>query len=135
LKKVYLNGTKDGGAGVGHGGWLNTYYIYDAKGNLRCVLQPEGSRQYVGYIGSGNIPAALLNEQTFRYEYDSRNRITLKKVPGGDTCEYVYDSRDRLIMKRDAYLRSQNVWLVNRYDNLNRLAPFASIKVVMYTFM
>jgi RHS repeat-associated protein len=113
LKKVQLSTTP----GTGHVGWLCTYYVYDDLGNLRFVLQPRA----VELInGSWTISSAIAGELCFRYEYDSRNRMIIKKVPGAGEVWMVYDARDRLVMSQDSALRSQHKWLVTVYDSKNR---------------
>jgi RHS repeat-associated protein len=119
LKKVQLKALKDDGTGKNHDDWLCTYYIYDDLNRLRAVIQPEGVKLLSG-TGWAFTPT-LLNEQTFRYEYDHRSRMTMKKVPGAGEVYMVYDTRDRLIMTQDANMRSGTVkWLVIKYDGLNR---------------
>ncbi|MFT3982217.1 MAG: DUF6443 domain-containing protein [Ferruginibacter sp.] len=120
LKKVQVSGSGDNGAGVGHTtDWLCTYYIYDDLDNLRCVVQPEGVRSLNG--GNWSFNSTVLAEQCFRYEYDSRNRMILKKVPGAAEVYMVYDNRDRLVMMQDGNMGSGTVkWLVTKYDALNR---------------
>lgn len=121
LKKVQLTATADAGSGSGYPGWLCTYYIYDDFNNLRCVIQPEGVKTLsqngwvIDYSSSG-----LAAEQCFRYEYDKRNRMIRKKIPGAGEVWMVYDKRDRLIMTQDAKLRQQGKWLYTFYDDLNR---------------
>lgn len=121
LKKVQLTATADNGSGSSYTGWLCTYYIYDVVGNLRCVVQPRGVELLVA--NGWNITALnndILNEQCFRYEYDYRDRMIMKKVPGADEVYMVYDARDLLVMWQDANLRYQNKWMVTLYDGLNR---------------
>jgi RHS repeat-associated protein len=118
LKKVQLTAALENGGGSGYTGWLSTYYIYDDLDNLRCVVQPRGVELLIA--NSWNIAAlssAILNEQCFRYEYDERNRMIMKKVPGAGDVYMVYDQRDRLVMTQDANLRAQNKWLVTLYEN------------------
>jgi len=118
LKKVQLTVTADNGNGSGHMGWLSTYYIYDDLNNLRCVIQPEGVNTLVQ--NSWSLTATILNEQCFRYEYDERSRMSMKKVPGAGDVYMIYDSRDRLVFTQDANLRGSNQWLTTLYDVLNR---------------
>lgn len=121
MKKVQLTATADDGTGRSHDNWLCTYYIYDDLNNLRCVIQPESVK-----ILTGNgwvLTTELLAEQCFRYEYDQRNRMIMKKVPGAGEVNMVYDQRDRLVMTQDANMRTGTVkWLVTKYDLLNRPA-------------
>jgi RHS repeat-associated protein len=120
LKKVQVGSTGDDGSGADHGNnWLCTYYIHDNLGRLRCVIQPQGVRQ----INSSWLPnAATLNEHCFRYEYDERGRMIMKRMPGVALGEIymVYDARDRLVMMQDGNMRVNNKWMVTKYDGLNR---------------
>jgi RHS repeat-associated protein len=115
LKKVQLSSAP----GTGHIGWLCTYYVYDYLDNLRFVIQPRA----VELINTGSawtISAGIAGELCFRYEYDSRNRMARKKIPGAAEVWMVYDTRDRLVMTQDSLLRSQQKWLFTRYDAINR---------------
>ncbi|MBV4359100.1 DUF6443 domain-containing protein [Pinibacter aurantiacus] len=123
LKKVLLSaGAKDlDGAGHGYSGWLNTYYVYDDVGNLRCIIQPKGVELLIA--SSWNIAALggdILNEQCFRFEYDQRRRMIVKQVPGAGPKYMIYDTRDRLVMQQDSLQRQQGKWFVTVYDNFNR---------------
>jgi RHS repeat-associated protein len=119
LKKVQLT-TTDDGSGSGFTGWLSTFYIYDYLSNLRCVIQPVGVA--VLAANGWTLNPTLLAEQCFRYEYDQRNRMIVKQVPGAGAAYMVYDVLDRSVMTQDANLRSpgQQKWLVTTYDILNR---------------
>ncbi len=119
LKKVQLTAT-DNGSGSGYPGWLCTYYIYDILNNLRCVVQPAGVQTLSTNGWSMTATSTLLSEQCFRYEYDQRNRLVMKQVPGAQPTYMVYDNIDRLIMTQDANMRSTSKWLVTVYDNFNR---------------
>jgi RHS repeat-associated protein len=123
LKKVQLKAAADNGNGTGHANWLCTYFIYDNFNLLRAVIQPRGV-ELLGQYG-WNMTALngdILKEQCFRYEYDNRRRLILKKVPGTGVVQMVYDARDRLVMTQDANmaLPAKKQWLINRYDDLNR---------------
>lgn len=87
--------------------WLKTRYCYDDFGLLCCVLQPLASDP-----GS--------TEYCFYYKYDSRQRLTDKKVPGSDWVYMVYDARDRLVLTSDGNSRISNKWYYTKYDELNR---------------
>ncbi|MGN6437290.1 MAG: DUF6443 domain-containing protein [Agriterribacter sp.] len=122
LKKVQLLTTvSDDGSGSGHDNWMCTYYIYDDFGNLRCVVQPKG----VDLIKATWVltDANILGGVCFRYEYDERNRMIMKKVPDADPEYMVYDVRDRLVMSQNGKQRniSPKVWMNYIYDDLNRL--------------
>jgi RHS repeat-associated protein len=122
LKKVQLTALPDDGTGTDYTNWLCTYYIYDDMGNLRGAIQPSGVNTLVGNGWNTTSPSNLLDDQFFRYEYDQRNRMVMKKVPGAGEVYMVYDNLDRLVMTQDANMRngSTKKWMVTVYDILNR---------------
>ena len=121
LKKVQLMASADNGSGSGHTGWLCTYYIYDDLKQLRAVIQPEGVKLLEQYAWDVNaLSGNILTEQCFRYEYDNRNRMTRKKVPGAGEVWMVYDMRDRLVMTQDRNQNEALKWMYTKYDALNR---------------
>ncbi len=123
LKKVQavagtsnLNGLTD---------WALTYYIYDDLGNLRFVFQPELSRTLHQNADTYVVTTGDLTNFAFQYKYDLRNRMTEKRVPGGDWVYMVYDSRDRIVLKQDGNQRAGatnaiKYWTFTKYDELNR---------------
>lgn len=112
LKKVQAaNSVTDG-----HTGWLCTYYIYDDFNQLRFVMSPKATEAYLG----NTAVSSFADELCFRYEYDSRHRMSIKKVPGAAEVWMVYDARERLVMIQDGNLRSSGKWLITVYDVLNR---------------
>lgn len=121
LKKVQLYASPDTGTGKGHFGWLCTYYIYDHLNQLRGVIQPKGVELLAAngwdLSYSSNI---VLIEQCFRYAYDSRGKMIMKKVPGAGIVQMIYDARDRLVMVQDSVMRVAHQWLFTQYDDLNR---------------
>jgi hypothetical protein len=120
LKKVQFTAPADNGTGSGYDGWLCTYYVYDDHNNLRLVIQPKGVELLSNSSWSGATLNNILAEQCFRYEYDSRDRMVRKKVPGAGEVWMVYDQWDRLVLTQDANLRINNKWLLTKYDQLNR---------------
>ena len=121
LKKVQLTAAADTGTGKGYSGWLCTYYIYDQFNRLRCVVQPKGVELLAANGWSMSYASGvILNEQCFRYEYDGRGRMIIKKVPGAGTVYMIYDARDRLVMTQDSVIRAAHQWLYTQYDGLNR---------------
>ncbi|MHA4847811.1 DUF6443 domain-containing protein [Flavitalea antarctica] len=121
LKKVQLVASADNGAGQNHDGWLCTYYVYDDLSKLRSVIQPRGVELLIQNGWDINSLAGdILKEQCFRYEYDARGRMVMKKVPGAGEVWMVYDRWDRLIMTQDANLRQGKFWLTTKYDEFNR---------------
>jgi len=118
MKKVQV----DASPGNSYTGWLCTYYVYDIYNNLRLVIQPKGVKRLTtnGWIISSTINTDVLNELCFRYEYDSKNRMSIKKMPGAAEVYMVYDKWDRLVLTQDGNMRSANKWIFTKYDYLNR---------------
>jgi RHS repeat-associated protein len=126
LKKVQ---SKKGVTDLNNGDvWLSTYYIYDDYNLLRYVLQPKLVKTIL-QSDSYNPSASDLDELAFCYEYDDRDRIISKKVPGAGKELTVYDARDRVVMTQDANMRqaSQKKWLYTTYDELNRVVSTGMI--------
>ena len=97
----------------------DTYYVYDAAGNLRYVLPPAASAGLSG--GSWTMASsAVLQQFAYYYEYDSRARCTRKQLPGCDYVTMTYDTNDRLVTSQDGNQRLSNVSTYYEYDNLGR---------------
>ncbi len=64
--------------------------------------------------------ATHLNNWAFQYEYDERQRMIEKKVPGAEKIYMVYDKRDRLVLTQDGNQRIANKYTFTKYDQLNR---------------
>lgn len=108
--------------------YAQTYYIYDDLNNLACVLPPEAVKVIIKtptsdyFNQSDATKESFLRRWSFRYTYDSRNRMAQKQVPGADAVYMVYDNRDRLILTQDGALRATGTkyWSFTKYDELNR---------------
>jgi RHS repeat-associated protein len=116
LKKVQLFSS----GLTAHGGWLCTYYIYDDFNQLRFVLQPRAVELINNGTSTWTVTPSIADELAFRYEYDQRHRMVIKKVPGAGEEWMVYDARDRVVMTQDTVLRRQYKWKFILYDDLNR---------------
>ena len=118
LKKVQLWPSP----AAGPSGWLNTYYVYDTLTNLRFVIPPAGVQwlQSNGWSFAASGGAQMASNLCFRYEYDYRRRMIIRKVPGAGEVWMVYDVRDRLVMTQDSNMRVLGKWLTNQYDVENR---------------
>lgn len=103
--QVVLKRTYD--AGVKH----DTYYVYDAYGNLTYVIPPKAD---------GSITTAVLNDLCYQYKYDYRNRLVEKKLPGKEWESIVYDKLNRVVLTQDANLKVTNKWLFTKYDAFSR---------------
>ncbi|SFW21376.1 RHS repeat-associated core domain-containing protein [Sinomicrobium oceani] len=104
---------------------IDTYYIYDASGNLRFVLPPKLSALFENEISQGNqinynTQSEELNESAYIYEYDALKRCIYKKLPGCAPVYFEYDRADQLIFSQDGGLRINNGWLFSVPDILGR---------------
>jgi RHS repeat-associated protein len=116
LKKVQLADNPSSG----HAGWLSTYFVYDDLSRLRMVIPPKGVDMVQGNNWNLAVSQLLMDELCFNYDYDDRNRVVAKHIPGAGVEEMVYDKRNRLIMSRDSIMRANGYWMVTKYDELNR---------------
>ncbi len=99
-----------------------THYVYDDFGLLRYVISPKAStalNAQSGNIGNSNDNQTI-KDLCYYYEYDSRKRMALKKLPGAEPVYMVYNKRDQLVLTQDGNLRNDNDWLFTKYDVLNR---------------
>ena len=104
----------------GYNGWLSTYYVYDELNLLRFVLSPKATRVVYGNNWNISTDTTTISQLCFRYEYDWRDRMIAKKVPGAGWVYMAYDLRDRLAYTQDANMRNRNQWLTTLYDGENR---------------
>ncbi len=118
LKKVQIGSTASDFSG--YTGWLSTYYVYDELNQLRFVLSPKAVRIVYGHSWNLAADTTTISELCFRYEYDGRQRMVAKKVPGAAWQYMVYDARDRMVFSQDGNLRNRNWWEATLYEGLNR---------------
>jgi len=106
---------------------LETYSVYDDRGLLRYVLSPEASAQ----VGNP-VNETFLRRFAYYYEYDSKGRQILKRLPGCDPIYMVYDKKDRLVMSQDGKQRAQNSdkWSYSLYDNQNRVVETGEVVII-----
>lgn len=84
--------------------FIDTYYVYDDRGNLVFVLPPEAN--------DGTSPLA------FKYTYNCRNQLIKKQVPDAGKTEFWYEAnRDLLVATQDA---TGNLMLTE-YDDYGRV--------------
>jgi RHS repeat-associated protein len=91
-----------------------TYYVYDAFGNLTYVIPPLVT----------NVSTEL-DGLCYQYKYDNRNRLVEKKLPGKQWEYIVYDKLDRVVATGPAYnpyggSDTNKSWLLTKYDVFNR---------------
>ncbi|UOU99885.1 DUF6443 domain-containing protein [Chryseobacterium daecheongense] len=99
----------------------DTYYIYNEFNQIAFIIPPKASESIKSLAPESIIQDAVL-EECYQYRYDKRMRLVEKKLPGKGWEYMVYDKADRLILSQDANLRSQNKWLLTKYDGFGRVA-------------
>jgi RHS repeat-associated protein len=94
----------------------DTYYVYDVYGNLTYVLPPKAE---------GDTGSNVLDELCYQYQYDYRNRLVAKKLPGKQWEYMVYDKLDRVVATGPAFSPFSDEtgagWLITKYDVFNRV--------------
>jgi|GEM_PF-981452 len=58
----------------------------------------------------------FLDKWAFQYKYDSRQRMSEKRVPGSGWVYMVYDELNRLVATQDANQRDDHQWVYTKYD-------------------
>jgi RHS repeat-associated protein len=108
LTRKFLNGSS--------GQNVDTYNVYDDYGQLVVVVPP-------GALTISNTTATVVNDLTFQYKYDNKNRLVVKKIPGANPQKFYYDSRDLLVLTQDGnmYAESGAKHLATLYDDLGRV--------------
>ena len=99
--------------------FCDTYYIYDARGNLLAVLPPLAADQ-MRREGTELDLSLELGELAYAYFYDDRGRCVAKKLPGKDICFYAYDTTDTPVLHQTPWLRERGLWAFEITDSWGR---------------
>ena len=103
--------------------WLETWYAYDEKGQLRYVFPPELTQEN----GFWENPEGV-EKYAWRFNYDKEGRMVGQKVPGCEPVTYKYDPfYDRLLEMQDGALREKGESIVFTYDKQGRLQNTALV--------
>lgn len=94
------------------GGRVDTYYVYDDYGLLRAVLPARISISLV----KGDVDADRINQYAYLYQYDTRDRLVAKKLPGVEWKTMEYDDKDRLVSEQDGVQRKDGEKTFHLYD-------------------
>jgi len=106
--------------------FAETHYVYDARGMLRLVIQPEGVNRLAQALVTGTTRyqvgygSDFARRWCFAYRYDERGRMSEKSVPGAGPVYLVYNRRDELILTQDGGQRPRKEWSFTKYDALGR---------------
>ncbi len=97
----------------------DTYYVYDIRDNLVCVIQPEGAAS-LSSSSTISFTSDIAQKWFFTWKYDAWGNVTEYHVPGGGTTTYAYDSRNRLISEKTPKLADIGATRVITYDDCDR---------------
>ena len=103
--KMVMSRRIDGG--VNH----DTYYVYDLKDSLACVIQPEGSALMPSNMFTFN--GDFWQKYCFSYIYDSRGNMTERHIPGCGAEAMAYDQRNRPVLYADAMMHLDSTYTVS----------------------
>ncbi|PZR20628.1 MAG: hypothetical protein DI535_29685, partial [Citrobacter freundii] len=105
--------------------YVDTYYVYNEYNQLAFVIPPlavntfrANNTQTISDPQNGGN--AIINDLCYQYNYDGRNRLVEKKLPGKGWEYMVYDKADRLVMTQDANMSPDKRWLFTKYDMFGR---------------
>jgi len=94
---------------------LSTYYVYDDYGNLSFVLPPASGADTA-------LPSSsILSNLCYQYNYDQRNRLSQKKLPGMAWEYVVYNQLDQPVLTQDGNQQTTNQWTVTKFDAFGRV--------------
>lgn len=92
---------------------VNTYYIYDEFGNLLAICPPALSAEI---SGTGYLPDESVRQYAYLYQYDEKDRLVAKKLPGADFLSMEYDENDHLISTQDGEQRKRGEKTIMLHD-------------------
>lgn len=109
---------------------IRTDYVYDAVGNLRYIIPPLAMDELMKMNSGIFDPASLqlFADYCYIFEYDDRNHLIYKKLPGIDPAYYCYSRDNILVVSQDGNQRLKDEWTFYGYDQLYRPA----IEAVLY---
>lgn len=101
---------------------VDTYYIYNLKGELKFELSPELMR-YLESVGHfcisevfGEPGSQIFFNLGYGFVYDKRGNLVEKHNPETKNTFFVYDDIGQLVLTQDAKQRLDSKWSFVRYD-------------------
>lgn len=110
-----------------------TLYVQDGDLYLDStgagLYTPDGNGDYFetfyadisNYIPN-TIDSSILDGLCYQYQYDDKNRLVEKRIPGKDAEYIVYNKLDQPVLTQDYKLRLQEKWMFTKYDAFGRVA-------------
>lgn len=104
---------------------MDTYYVYDVRDSLVCVIQPEGVPHMEESMAKSpdglSLDAEFLDRWCFTWRYDAWGNVVESHVPGGATYRFRYDDRDRVEYYQDSDMEQTGTCIYRTYDDMDRL--------------
>jgi RHS repeat-associated protein len=99
-----------------------TQYVYDEFNHLRFIILPKAADNIPSGSGSNSFSCDTewIKDLCWYYQYDSKERIILKRVPGCSRILYVYNGRNMMVLSQDGNQFQNNQWMFFKYDVFNR---------------
>lgn len=101
---------------------VDTYYIYNDKGDLAIVLPPEASLRLASPGNYSCKSASPLLDYAYQYAYDEYHRCISKKLPGVDAVTIQYDDADRPVFSQTGVQKASSTTTQMSYDPFGRLS-------------
>ncbi len=89
---------------------VDTYYIYDAWGNLQAILPPMASSEMCLSNHSWSEQEPFIAQYAYLYTYDGSFRKIGSKVPGCDWVYVMYDNADTPVFTQNGEQREKGEW-------------------------
>ena len=114
----------DGGSS---GAYLDTYYVYDARGRLRLTLPPDaaaqtGSKALFSAGEKLHLSDSRVRKHCTLYGYDAMNRVTSVRYPGREEMRTIYSPGGLALFASDGELDAAGKASYTVYDPLGRVA-------------
>lgn len=113
--------------------YLETYYVYDDIGRLAFIVPPNAVAKLKIANPSVWDLANNVDKLVFYFKYDSKSRISEKKVPGSQPTYIVYDPQDRPLLIQDGLMKTSNKWYYFKYDSKGRTVSEGVYQNSIYT--
>ncbi len=107
---------------VNSGNYTGGSYLYanGASVTIDPGVTLDPGVEIIPYELSQSANESFLAQWAFQYNYDHRNRMVEKRVPGSGWVYMVYDKLDRLVATQDAEQRQNDQWTFTKYDAFSR---------------
>ena len=100
----------------------DTYYIYDAHGNLCKVLPPNASDLAEKSSRNYALITPCINDYAYSYKYDACQRQTSRSLASKAPELILYDKAGRPVLEQDGNMEEQSKWKYTYYTPFGEVA-------------